>query len=297
MGRLHWLLVAACLLAGAAMAGPGHHHGPSDKYQVTEIKPGFFLLQGKGGNIALSRGSDGILLVDDDYAELSEALVQTLNHLGGIETLKFIVNSHWHADHTQGNKVLGPHAWVVAHDNVYQRLSQRQEIPFFNRVSEPYPKSALPEITYQSQLQLHFNDDTLLLRHFPNSHTDGDSVIYFTRQNIVHLGDLLFNGFFPFVDMSSGGNVVKLEQSIRHILAELADDAIVIPGHGPVADKAALHAYQQMLATSIAEVKAHQAAGLTKSEIQAKGVSRALAGWTKGFISSEAWLGFVYDSL
>lgn len=290
----HWYIAILALCFSALSLAEGHH-AESKSFKVTEIKAGFYFLQGKGGNILVSKGSDGLLVVDSDYADMSPALEHALEGIGG--KLKYLVNTHWHGDHTQGNQTLGHHADIIAHENVRKRLNSRQEVKLFNMVSEPYPEQALPNVTFDSSLTLHMNDDTIKALHLPNGHTDGDSIILFENANVVHMGDHFFNGFFPFVDLDSGGNVRNMAKNIAMILEQVDDDTIIVPGHGPLANKEDLNQFRKMLLGTSKEVEAMKQSGLNMGQAQAKGLSEQWQPWTKGFLNEAVWIGIVYKSL
>lgn len=265
-------------------------------FKATQITPSIIVLQGKGGNIALSTGEDGLLMIDDDYAKMSTALKQQLDQYGGVKQLKYIINTHWHGDHSGGNETLGKGVDIIAHDNVRQRLSSHQEVAFFKMISEPQPKHALPNLTYPTSMQVHFNNDTLTLQHYPSGHTDGDSVIFFDKANVVHMGDLLFYPMFPFVDIDNGGNVVSYADNVGAILKKIDDKTIVIPGHGSLTNKQGLNDYHHMLTGTIAEVKAMKDNGLSLEQAQSKGLSKQWQQWGK-FIKENVWISFIYKSL
>ncbi len=272
-----------------------NHHTKSHGFKVMNIKNGFYFLQGKGGNILVSDGTDGLLIVDADYFDMSKGLEKTLETFG--KDLKYILNTHWHGDHTQGNKSLGHHATIIAHDNVHKRLSTKQEVKLFNMVSEPYPAHALPDITYSDTLSLHFNGHKIKVLHLAGGHTDGDSVIFYEADNLIHLGDLFFNGFFPFVDVDAGGNVKRMAANLTQLLdTVIKEDTVIIPGHGPLAKKADLVAFRDMLIGTSAEVEAMMKESELEA-IQAKGLSGKWEAWTKGFLNEATWIKIVYDSL
>lgn len=294
------MALAAALISGQAFWVQAENHGhkaEAPSFRITPVSEQVLLLQGKGGNIALLKGSQGMLLVDDDYRNLSPALKEELNRQGGLDALTYVINTHWHGDHTQGNFALGEHARIVAHDNVRSRLLTRQEIKLFNMVSEPYPESAVPSLTYDSTLTLHMNGETVKLVHYPGGHTDGDTVVFFEEANVVHTGDHFFNGFFPFVDVDSGGNVLQMADNVKVILDRINDDTRIIPGHGPLASKADLQAFHEMLVGTAAEVKAMKDQGMNLGQIQLKGLSDRWDAWTDGFLSTRVWIGIVYASL
>lgn len=291
------LTAMICSVPLAAQAESHGHKAATPSFRTTQVSDQILLLQGKGGNIALLKGEQGMLMVDDDYKSLSPALTREVAKYGGLEKLTYVVNTHWHGDHTEGNLALGEHAQIVAHDNVRVRLLTKQEIRLFNMVSEPYPEAAVPSLTYDSTLTLHMNGETVKLVHYAGGHTDGDSVVFFKNANVVHTGDHFFNGFFPFVDVDSGGNVLKMAQNIEALLAELDNETKIIPGHGPLATKADMKAFHEMLVGTAAEVKAMKDQGMNLGQIQLKGLSDRWDEWADGFLSSRVWIGIVYASL
>ncbi|MEE8059852.1 MAG: MBL fold metallo-hydrolase [Pseudomonadales bacterium] len=296
--KMIYLLIALAAITLSSTSNTllaNSHQSPT--FNVTEINPALMFLQGKGGNIALSTGEDGLLIIDDDYAEMSSALKREIEKFGGKSQLKFILNTHWHGDHTGSNASLGQGVSIVAHDNVRQRLNTRQEVPFFKMVSEPQPKHALPSLTYLQSMVIYFNNEKFTLQHYPSGHTDGDSVIFLEHANVVHMGDHMFNLMFPFIDIASGGNAVAFTENISSIINQINDTTVVIPGHGPLTDKQGLVAYQQMLEGTISEVKMMKDAGATLEQIQSKGLSQQWKIWNNGFIKEKVWVLFIYNSL
>ena len=288
-------LVVGAFLSQVAYAE--QHHGDSKSFRMQAVSEQITLLQGKGGNVAVLSGDQGTLIVDDDYKQMSDALIKTLDKFGGTEKLTYIINTHWHGDHTQGNEALGHHARIIAHDNVRERLLTSQEVKLFKMVTEPYPDHALPSITYSQRLKLHINNEEVELMHYAGGHTDGDSVVYFNKANVVHMGDHFFNGFFPFVDVDNGGNVSRMAENVAAVLQRIDDKTVVIPGHGPVGNKADLQAFLLMLEGTELEVKALLDKGLSLEQIQAQGLSEKWNEWTDGFLSAEVWIGIIYSSL
>ena len=273
------------------------HHKASSSFKTNQVTENIHLLQGRGGNIAVLSGDQGLLMVDSDYQDMSSALKRALKPLGGNNKLVYIINTHWHGDHTGGNKSLHSPATIIAHDNVRTRLLRRQEVKLFNKVSEPYPEHAVPSLTYQKRLRLHINDEDIEVLHLANGHTDGDSIVFFKHANVVHMGDHYFSGFFPFVDVDSGGNVLNMANNIRLVLQRINDDTKIIPGHGPLSSKADLKAFHDMLTGTSAEVEAMRSKGMSLAQIQAKGLSSRWAPWTKGFLNTKTWITILYNSL
>jgi cyclase len=273
------------------------HHPDSPTFSITPVSDNISMLQGRGGNLALLTGQQGLLLVDNDYQDMSAALESALAGYGGADKLTYIINTHWHGDHTGGNLALGQYANIVAHDNVRKRLLSAQEVKLFKMKSDPYPEIAVPSITYEKAMSLHINGEEVELVHFAGGHTDGDSVVFFKSANVIHTGDHFFNGFFPFVDVDSGGNVLVMAKNIKVLLGMIDDDTKIIPGHGPLANKADLMAFVKMLEGTAAEVKAMRDKGLSVDEIQQQGLSDNWQSWTDGFLTTDVWVGIVYSSL
>jgi len=290
-------LLAATLSLTFSTANLAEEHGETPSFNRTEVKGAIEMLSGKGGNIGVLKGEDGLLLIDDDYAEMTPALEAALKELGGAESVTYLINTHWHGDHTGGNEFLGSHAFIVAHDNVRKRLLEEQEVKLFNMKTKPYPEKALPEITYSQVITLHFGGEEVEIVHYPSGHTDGDSVVFFNNSNVVHMGDHFFNGIFPFVDVDNGGDVENMARNVNAVLARIDEDTKVIPGHGALGDKKDLQAFHDMLVGTTTEVKAMMAEGLDLAAIQAHGLSDQWQPWTKGFLSTEMWIGIIHASL
>lgn len=273
---------------------------PKSKMQYTPVeitKSLYFLKGGKGGNIVALVGKDGLLLVDDDYKEMTPALERAIRALGYEKDVDYIINTHWHGDHTGGNLGLGKNAIVVAHDNVRHRLSHVNQIKLLDSYIEAYPEVALPDITYSKTLALHFNGEDVNLMHYANSHTDGDSVVFFNKANVVHMGDMYFNGIFPFVDTESGGNVITLANNIESLLQIISADAVIVPGHGAISNKTELSAFLTMLRGTVAEVKAMKVKGLSLQSMQSQGLSKKWEKWGHGFLPEKLWISIIVSSL
>jgi cyclase len=255
-----------------------------------------YMLQGAGGNIGVSVGSDGILIVDDQFAPLADKIKAALKTLGEGK-LKFVLNTHWHGDHTGGNVVFGPEVPIIAHDNVRKRLSTEQRIEVFKTTVPASPKEALPIITFGQSLSVHFNGEEIKVIHFPQGHTDGDSVIFFTGSNVVHMGDDFFGGRFPFVDLGSGGTVEGLTKNIREILGKLPAGAKLIPGHGPISTADDLKLYHRMLVETTDIVRKKMTAGKTLAEIKTEGFPDEWKSWGTGFIKTDVWIETIHTSL
>src|ERR1044072_1204729 len=201
--------------------------------KATKVAGNVYMLEGAGGNIGVSVGDDGLLIVDDQFAPLSDKIRAALKGIAD-KKLKFILNTHWHGDHTGGNVAFGAEATIIAHDNVRKRLATEQKSTVFNSTTPPSPKEALPVITFDQTLTVHFNGEDIRAIHYPRGHTDGDSVIFFSASNVVHLGDDFFAGRFPFVDLESGGSVEGLVKNIGELINKIPADAKLSPGHGAI---------------------------------------------------------------
>jgi glyoxylase-like metal-dependent hydrolase (beta-lactamase superfamily II) len=263
--------------------------------KTQKITDRVYLLQGRGGNVGALAGADGILIVDDDYAQVSPKLAEALKALGS-DVPRFIFNTHWHGDHTEGNKFFGnKNSLILAHTNVRKRLSV-ESIVLGNKV-QPYEKFALPVFTYDQSMSVHFNDEEIRAVHYPNGHTDGDSIIFFTKANVVHLGDDFFTGRFPFVDLDSGGSVQGLTKNIADLLAKLPADVKIIPGHGALSTLADLKAYHQTLVETTDIIQKGMTAGKTLEGLKKDGLPEKYKSWGTGFIKTDFWIETVYKSL
>jgi len=258
--------------------------------KATKISGNVYMLEGSGGNIGVSVGADGILIVDDEFAPLADKIKAALKSLGEGK-LKFILNTHWHGDHTGGNVVFGPDAPIIAQTNVRKRLQAGAPPP---RNVEPAPKAALPVITFDQSLSVHFNGEEIRVMHFPHGHTDGDAVIFFTGSNVVHMGDDFFNGMFPFIDIDSGGDVDGYVKNVGEVLAKLPAGAKIIPGHGPLATADDLRKFHQMLMATTDIVKKKVAAGKSLDQIKGEGLPAEWNSWGTGFIKTDRWIETLY---
>ena len=272
--------------------------GDFSKVQMksTKVAGNVYMLEGAGGNIGVSVGADGILIVDDQFAPLADKIRAALKGLGD-KKLRFILNTHWHGDHTGGNAAFGPEATIIAHDNVRKRLATDQRSEIFKSTTPASPKEALPVITFDHSLSVHFNGEDIRAIHFPQGHTDGDSVIFFTSSNVVHLGDDFFAGRFPFVDLESGGSVEGLTKNIGEIIGKIPEGAKLIPGHGPISTIDDLKSYHHMLLETTSIVREKIAAGKTVDQIKSEGLADEWKPWGTGFIKTDIWLQTVYTSL
>ncbi|MCH8285878.1 MBL fold metallo-hydrolase [candidate division KSB1 bacterium] len=250
---------------------------------TTHVAGNVYMLQGSGGNIGVSAGPDGILIVDDQFAPLTDKIIAALNKLNSGE-LQFILNTHYHGDHTGGNEILGKTAPIISHTNTRKRLLDQ-------------PKSAIPVITFDDAASIHFNGEEIKAVHYPTGHTDGDLIIFFTESNVVHMGDDFFVGRFPYVDIAGGGNAEGLLKNIETALATFPADVKIIPGHGPLADVDDLKTYHAMLVETIGIIKESKADGMSLEEIQNHGLPAKYEDWGSGFIDQNRWIEIVFNSI
>ena len=290
------LVVVALLLIASSSVAAQQPDYSKVQIKATKVAGNVYMLEGAGGNIGVSVGDDGILIVDDQFAPLADKIRAALRTLGQGK-LRFILNTHWHGDHTGGNVAFGPEAPIIAHDNVRKRLSTEQRSEFFKSTTPASPKEALPVITFDQSLSVHFNGEEIRAIHFPHGHTDGDSVIFFGTSNVVHLGDDFFAGSFPFVDLDSGGSVEGLIANIEALIAKIPASAKLIPGHGPLSTIDDLKAYHHMLVETTGIVRQKIAAGKTVDQIKTEGLPAEWKSWGNGFIKTDMWLELVYRSL
>lgn len=266
--------------------------------KAVKLSESVYMLVGKGGNIGVSIGEDGTFLIDDQFATSTDSILKEIESLKG-ESPRFVINTHWHPDHTGGNENMGKGgAIIVAHDNVRKRLMEDNAIPAFQMTTQAYPKEALPTVTYAKGVTFHLNNDTVNVIHLGKGHTDGDSIVHFINDNIVHTGDLFFNGFYPFIDVDHGGSLKDMLQSINQILDLIDDKTQIIPGHGPVANKADLTRYRDMLQTAFNSLSELKKQGKTLTQAMAlKPLASLDADWSRGMFTSEAWIGIVYNGI
>lgn len=258
--------------------------------KTEQVAPGVAVLFGAGGNIGVSYGEDGTILIDDQFAPLTEKIQTAVSTLGA-QPVKFLVNTHWHYDHTGGNENLGKaNALIMAHDNVRVRMAAGQGN------QKPAAKVALPVVTYADGLKLHLNGEEVRVMHMPAGHTDGDSIVHWTKSNVIHMGDLFFLRMsFPFVDASSGGNVRGIVAAADKVLAIADDQTKIIPGHGPVATKADLQQYRNMVAEIVAKVETGIKAGKTLEQIKAGRPADGYGVNPTGFITADKFVETVFD--
>ena len=263
--------------------------------KVQKVSGTVYMLEGMGGNIGASVGEDGIVVIDDEFLPLADKIEAALKGITD-KPVKFVINTHWHGDHTGGNPHFGEKAPIIAQENVRKRLSTGGHGRF--GTTPPAPKTALPVITFEDKVSVHLNGEDIRAIHFPNGHTDGDSVIFFPQSHVVHMGDDFFNGgMFPFIDLDSGGSVQGMIAGDEKVLAEVPDDVKIIPGHGPLGTKDDLRKFVQMLKETSAAVEAGIRQGKTLDQLKQQKVLAKWDSFGQSFIKTDMFTEILYDSL
>jgi cyclase len=289
------LLLPLFLLVAAAAAQQQPDFSKVE-IKVTKVAGTVYMLQGYGGNIGVSVGEDGILIVDDQFAPLAEKIRAALKGITD-KPVKFVLNTHWHFDHTGGNAYFGETAPIIAHENARKRLQTGGKISAFNMEIPPASKAALPGVTFNDKVTVHVNGEDIRAIHFPKGHTDGDIVVFFPQSNVVHMGDDFFAGMFPFIDLESGGSVKGLIDDIAQIIPMLPPDVKVIPGHGPLSNLDDLKKFEDMLRGSSAAVAAAMKRGKTLDQMKKENVLAKYADWGKGMLNSDRFTEILYNDL
>ncbi|NQY25081.1 MAG: MBL fold metallo-hydrolase [Campylobacteraceae bacterium] len=265
------------------------------KITTINVNNGVYMLMGQGGNIGLSVGEDGVFMIDDQFAPLSAKIKAAISKISK-KPLKFVINTHWHFDHTGGNENFGKDgAIIVSHNNVRKRMSKEGFIKAFNKTIPAAPKVALPIITFNDEINFYFNNEEIEVLHQKNAHTDGDSIIFFKSSNVVHTGDIYFNGFYPFIDSSSQGSMNGIITSVNYILSRINDETKIIPGHGKLSNKKELISYRDTLIILRDRMQALIKEGKSIDEIIAMKPNADLdETWGKGFLNPETFLKILY---
>ncbi len=292
--------IAICISLILGVISLSHAQENYDSVVITTTKVGdnIYMLQGAGGNIGVVTGNDGVFMIDDQFSPLTPKILAAVAKISP-EPIKFVLNTHWHFDHTGGNENLGKRdVIIVAHDNVYKRLSTDQFMKAFNKKIPASPKVALPVVTFNDQVTFHLNGIQIKTHHVDNAHTDGDSIIFFKDQNIIHTGDIFFNGFYPFIDASAGGSIYGMIKASADILSHIDDDTKIIPGHGPLGNKQDLQNFHDMLVAVVNVVTPLTKQGLSLEEATKLDPLKDLnKEWGNGFLKPAQFLGTVYQTI
>jgi glyoxylase-like metal-dependent hydrolase (beta-lactamase superfamily II) len=262
--------------------------------KVQKVQGSVYMLTGSGGNIGVSVGDDGIVIVDDEFAPLAPKIREALKSIS-TKPIKFILNTHFHGDHTGGNEVFSKEGTIIAHDNVRSRLAAGSTT--MGRQTPPAPKGALPIITFNDTATIHVNGEDIKAVHFPHGHTDTDSVIFFNKSNVVHMGDDLFFAQFPFVDLDNGGSVRGLIKNLDKIMPMIDDDTKLIAGHGALSDKKALNEWINMLKGTVAIMNEAIQKGKTLEQVKTEKTLVAFSNWDQGFMTLDKYEEQLYREL
>jgi glyoxylase-like metal-dependent hydrolase (beta-lactamase superfamily II) len=299
MHKHNGLIAAAagvlCLAASVAAAQGRRMEGPLEVLPVRDNV--YMLVMEPAGNVAVSVGEDGVLMVDDQFAPMTERILAAIDDLTD-RPLRYVLNTHWHGDHTGGNANLGRLGYVlVAHDNVRRRMATVQYHLLFRTGTRPHAPQALPVITYSDRMSFHLNGERVDLIHLPVAHTDGDSAVYFREADVLHAGDAFINRGYPLIDVASGGTIKGQIEATNRLLEMIGDDTIIIPGHGPLANKRRLTEVRDMLVTAREKVVALIDQGLDARAIKdADPLAELNPQWEEGFVKSRAFVNIIYQS-
>jgi cyclase len=283
-------LAPACTFALLLASLPGLAQQDFSKVEIrtTKLSEHVYMMEGAGGNLGVSAGEDATFLIDDQFAPLTDKINAAIAKVAK-QPVKFIVNTHWHFDHTGGNENFGRAGTLIfAHENVRKRMSTEQFIAFLNSKQPASPKPALPVVTFTDSVSFFLNGEEIRTLHVPRAHTDGDAIVYFTGSNVLHMGDTYFNGMYPFIDASSGGSLEGVVAAADKGLAIANDNTRIIPGHGPLSNRRELQAYRDMLADINTRMQKLAAEGRSADEIVAAKVTAPYdEKYGKGFIKAE----------
>ena len=276
------------------------HAEDLNKVQIRtqKVTDGVYMLVGRGGNIGIFVGEDGVFMIDDQYAPLTDKIKAAISAISS-QPIRFVLNTHWYQDHTGGNENFGEAgAVIIAHENVRKRLSTDQCVEFFNLTIPRLPKAGLPVITFTKDVTFHLNDEEISVFHISHAHTDGDAIVYFCKANVLHTGDIYFAAMYPYIDIPSGGSITGLLGAINQILPMINEETKIIPGHGPLSNQHKFTIYRDMLATIGNRINQYIKAGKGLKEIIATKPTRDFdAEWGQGFLKPDQFVEIVYQSL
>jgi cyclase len=292
-------ILLAVVLIGITCCWAQEENFDKVQIKVTKVAGNVYLLEGADGNIGAFVGEDGIILVDDGYATLAEKIQAALRGISD-KPIRFIINTHYHGDHVGANGFFQKQAPVIAHDNARTRMEEdgiigdRGEIKW---EAKAQPKAAWPILTYDHSLTIHLNGEDIQVWHVPNAHTDGDSIVFFPKSNVVHMGDVFLRIGFPFVDLEGGGTVRGLIAGLEEVIGKLPPDVKVIPGHGMVSNLDDVRACVKMLKETLAAVEKGVKQGKSFEQLKQEKVLEPWEEWSTGFVTSNVFLETLYNDL
>lgn len=266
--------------------------------KLTEVKENLYMLEGAGGNIAVLSGKDGNIMIDAQFADLSEKIFSAIRTNISDAPIKYLINTHYHGDHTGGNENLhNSGAIIIAHEKVRTRLSTDQNMVAFNKVVKAKPETFWPDITYNTGMNIYLNGQNLQLIHFDNAHTDGDSFVYFTDLNVLHMGDTFFNKRFPYIDLGSGGSVSGYINAVKGAIMIADEQTMIIPGHGELASSSDLKDFLYTIEEMVSRVEKAMADGKSYEEITEMQLYEDFQSWGTGFISGDKMVNTIWTDL
>jgi len=292
------LLVALLLASINSSFAQDKTQDKAVEFTTIQLSDAIYMLQGRGGNVGISTGEDGLYIIDDQVKPITSQLLQAIRKISN-KPIKFVINTHYHADHTGGNEAIGgAGAVIIAHDNIRKRMTSKQVSIFMNNTTPPYPKGALPVVTFNDRMSLHFNGESATAYYVANGHTDGDSIIHFPVSNVIHMGDMYFNGLYPYVDLDAGGSMEGLVEAADLALSMADESTRIIPGHGPLAMTEDLKSYRDFLIKASANVQELIDQDMNLQQIIAAQPTRE---WDetmgKTWIKPAQFVTFIYNSL
>ncbi len=291
------ILVALMFAAVSSAVWGQQRNFDAVQIKTTKVADGIYMLEGEGGNIGVSAGEDGVFLIDDQFAPLTPKILAAVKAISD-KPVRFLMNTHWHGDHVGGNENLGKAGVVIiAHDNVYKRMSVGGAITALKQNYAPAPRAALPVVTFNQTATFRLNSDDLTSTHLPPAHTDGDSFVRFAKANVIHTGDVFAAYRYPFIDPESGGSVKGVLRAVDQMLPLMDDNTKVIPGHGGLSSKKDVLAYRKMVSNAISKIEPMVKSGRTLQQvIDAKPLREFDEEWGK-FRKPEAFVEIVYNGL
>ena len=286
------------ILALAASTALAQQDFSKVEIRADKLSDNLYMLTGAGGNIGLSVGDDAVFMVDDQFAPLTPKIEAAIAKITP-KPVKFVLNTHWHFDHTGGNESFGKAgALIVAHENVRKRMSVEGFIEFLGMKFKAEPRQALPIVTFTRDVTFHLNGDEVYVLHVANAHTDGDAIVHFRKNDVVHMGDTFFNKLYPFIDTSSGGTDEGVIAAAERVLQSSGERTRIIPGHGPLASRADLQAYRDMLVKVSTRIGEQVRAGRSLPEVvESKPTAEFDAVWGKGFLNPQRFTEMLYQNL
>jgi len=287
-----------CAIVLFVSANPLQAEEKPVEFNTFQLSDTIYMIRGQGGNVGISDGADGLFIIDDQVRPVTKELLQAIRKISG-KPIKIVVNTHYHEDHVGGNEAIGQAgAMIIAQDNVRKRMTTEQVSIFINATTPPYARDALPLVTFNDRMSLHMNGETVTAYHVPNGHTDGDSIIHFPVSNVIHMGDMFFNGLYPYVDLDAGGSIQGIIAAADLALSLADDSTRIIPGHGPLGVTEDLRNYRDYLVAAVANVQALVDEGMTLEQAVAEQPTKA---WDeelgKIWITPPQFVTFIYNSL